>query len=34
MNDFAAINTVYAQFFGEHKPARCVLRRFPVGICG
>ena len=24
MNDFAAVNAVYAEFFGEHKPARCV----------
>jgi 2-iminobutanoate/2-iminopropanoate deaminase len=24
MNDFAAVNTVYAEFFGEHKPARYV----------
>ena len=25
MNDFAAINAIYADFFGEHKPARsCV----------
>lgn len=25
MNDFAAVNEVYAEYFGEHKPARsCV----------
>jgi 2-iminobutanoate/2-iminopropanoate deaminase len=26
MNDFAAMNTVYAQFFGEHKPARSTVQ--------
>lgn len=25
MNDFAAVNTVYAEFFGEHKPARSLV---------
>ncbi len=30
MNDFAAVNTVYAQFFGEHKPARCVWHPPPM----
>ena len=31
MNDFAAVNEVYADFFGEHKPARsCVeVARLP-----
>jgi 2-iminobutanoate/2-iminopropanoate deaminase len=27
LNDFAAVNTIYQQFFGEHKPARYVRRR-------
>jgi 2-iminobutanoate/2-iminopropanoate deaminase len=26
MNDFAAMNTVYGQFFGEHKPARSTVQ--------
>jgi reactive intermediate/imine deaminase len=25
MNDFAAVNVIYAQFFGEHKPARSLV---------
>lgn len=25
MNDFTAINGVYAEFFGEHKPARSLV---------
>ncbi|KAH9052313.1 YjgF-like protein [Lactarius vividus] len=25
MDDFAAVNTIYAQFFGEHKPARSLV---------
>ena len=25
MNDFAAVNQVYAAFFGEHKPARSCI---------
>ena len=31
MNDFAAVNQIYAAFFGEHKPARsCVeVARLP-----
>ena len=31
MNDFAAVNEVYAEYFGEHKPARsCVeVARLP-----
>lgn len=33
MDDFAAVNTLYANFFGEHKPARsCVeVSRLPKG---
>ena len=33
MNDFAAINEVYAEIFGEHKPARsCVqVAKLPKG---
>ena len=26
MNDFAAMNTVYGQFFGDHKPARSTVQ--------
>ncbi|GIQ84273.1 enamine/imine deaminase YjgF-like [Kipferlia bialata] len=31
LNDFGAVNTVYAEFFGDHKPARaCVeVARLP-----
>jgi len=25
MNDFAAVNEVYAEFFGEHRPARSTV---------
>lgn len=25
MNDFAAVNDTYAQFFGDHKPARATV---------
>jgi len=25
MNDFDKVNTVYAQYFGEHKPARSTV---------
>ncbi len=25
MNDFAAVNNIYAQFFGEHAPARVAV---------
>lgn len=34
MNDFAAANKVYAEFFGEHKPARsCVeVARLPLDV--
>ncbi|KAH9169098.1 YjgF-like protein [Lactarius sanguifluus] len=33
MDDFAAVNTIYAQFFGEHKPARSLVEvaRIPLG---
>ncbi|WP_394701439.1 RidA family protein [Marispirochaeta aestuarii] len=33
MNDFAVVNTVYADFFGDHKPARCAVEvsRLPKG---
>ena len=26
MNDFEAINGVYAEFFGDHKPARALVQ--------
>lgn len=26
MDDFAAMNTVYAEYFGEHKPARSTVQ--------
>ncbi len=34
MNDFAAVNTVYATFFGSHKPARCAVEvsRLPKDV--
>jgi 2-iminobutanoate/2-iminopropanoate deaminase len=34
MNDFAVVNNVYAQFFGEHKPSRCALEvsRLPKDV--
>ena len=34
MNDFAAVNDIYAQHFGEHKPARsCVeVSKLPKGV--
>lgn len=34
MNDFSAMNTVYAGFFGDHKPARsCVeVARLPKDV--
>ena len=25
MNDFAAFNAIYEEFFGDHKPARAVV---------
>jgi len=33
MDDFQAMNTVYAEFFGEHRPARSTVAvvRLPVG---
>ena len=34
MNDFAAVNRIYAAFFGDHKPARsCVeVARLPKDV--
>ncbi len=34
MNDFAAVNGVYADFFGDHKPARCAVEvsRLPKDV--
>ncbi|CAE7199822.1 unnamed protein product, partial [Rhizoctonia solani] len=34
MNDFAAMNEVYASFFGEHKPARSAVEvaRLPKDV--
>ncbi|KAJ1302672.1 hypothetical protein OPQ81_002988 [Rhizoctonia solani] len=34
MNDFAAMNEVYADFFGEHKPARSAVEvaRLPKDV--
>lgn len=34
MNDFLAVNQVYADFFGEHKPARCAVEvsRLPKDV--
>lgn len=34
MNDFAAVNAVYAEFFGEHTPARCAVEvsRLPKDV--
>ncbi len=34
MNDFAAVNSVYADFFGTHKPARCAVEvsRLPKDV--
>lgn len=34
MNDFAAINAVYAEFFGDHKPARSAVEvaRLPKDV--
>ena len=26
MNDFAVVNTVYGQYFSEHKPARACVQ--------
>jgi 2-iminobutanoate/2-iminopropanoate deaminase len=34
MNDFGAMNEVYANFFGDHKPARCAVEvsRLPKDV--
>lgn len=34
MNDFVAVNEVYADFFGDHKPARCAVEvaRLPKDV--
>ena len=34
MNDFAAVNAVYAEFFGDHKPARSTIEvsRLPKDV--
>lgn len=34
MNDVVAMNNTYAEFFGEHKPARCVVEvaRLPKDV--
>ncbi len=34
MNDFAAVNEVYASFFGSHTPARCAVEvsRLPKDV--
>ena len=34
MNDFAAVNEAYADFFGSHKPARCAVEvsRLPKDV--
>ena len=34
MNDFVAVNGVYAKFFGEHKPARSAVEvaRLPKDV--
>jgi 2-iminobutanoate/2-iminopropanoate deaminase len=33
MNDFAAMNAVYAECFGDHKPARAAIEvaKLPLG---
>ncbi len=33
LGDFAAVNTIYAEFFGEHRPARATVEvsALPVG---
>jgi 2-iminobutanoate/2-iminopropanoate deaminase len=35
MNDFSEFNGIYAEFFGEHKPARAVVavKALPKGAC-
>ena len=32
MNDFAAVNAIYARFFGSHRPARSTVQvaRLPM----
>jgi len=34
MNDFAVVNEVYAEFFGEHKPARSTVavKTLPLNV--
>lgn len=34
MNDFVAVNTIYAEFFGNHKPARSAVEvaRLPKDV--
>jgi 2-iminobutanoate/2-iminopropanoate deaminase len=34
MNDFATVNGIYAEFFGEHKPARSAVEvaRLPKDV--
>lgn len=34
MNDFAAVNALYAEFFGQHKPARSAVEvaRLPKDV--
>lgn len=34
MNDFISMNEIYANFFGEHKPARCAVEvsRLPKDV--
>jgi 2-iminobutanoate/2-iminopropanoate deaminase len=34
MNDFAAVNEVYGEFFGEHKPARSTVavKTLPLNV--
>ncbi len=34
MNDFAAVNAAYADFFGDHSPARCAVEvsRLPKDV--
>ena len=33
MDDFVTVNGIYAEFFGEHKPARSAVQvaRLPLG---
>lgn len=34
LNDFVAMNNVYAEFFGDHKPSRCAVEvaRLPKDV--